>query len=162
MGLSKNYIIIICNLNFFRLYMKINQIRTSFLNFFQKKQHILIPSSSLIPENDDSLLFTNSGMVQFKDIFLGKKISKHTRVVSCQKCIRAGGKHNDLDNIGNNGRHHTFFEMLGNFSFGNYFKKQAIEYAWEFLTKELKLSPNLLYITTYKDDIESKDIWINN
>lgn len=142
--------------------MNTNNIRTSFLNFFKNKKHIEYPSSSLVPENDKSLLFTNAGMVQFKDILLGKKSSKHSRIVSCQKCMRAGGKHNDLENIGKNSRHHTFFEMLGNFSFGDYFKKESINYAWEFLTNNLKLNPDKLYITVYNKDIESKNIWLKN
>ena len=142
--------------------MNINEIRKSFLKYFRGKNHILVPSSSIIPKDDNSILFTNSGMVQFKDIFTGKKVSKYSKVVSCQMCLRAGGKHNDLENIGHNGRHHTLFEMLGNFSFGDYFKEKAIEYAWEYLTKELYISPDRLRITTYEKDIESKNIWLNH
>merc|ERR1712224_742821 len=110
----------------------------------------------------DTLLFTNAGMVQFKDIFLGKKNINHNRVVTCQKCIRAGGKHNDLENVGNNSRHHTFFEMLGNFSFGDYFKKDAIEFAWNFLTKEIGLPKEKLLVTVYSEDDEAFDIWENH
>jgi len=137
-------------------------IRQKFTSYFEKNDHKLIQSSSLIPASDKTLLFTNSGMVQFKDIFLGIKNSKFNRVVTCQKCVRAGGKHNDLDNIGYTNRHHSFFEMLGNFSFGDYFKEEAIFFAWEFLTKELGLDENKLYISVHKDDHEAAKIWLND
>ena len=137
-------------------------IRQKFTSYFERNDHKLIQSSSLIPASDKTLLFTNSGMVQFKDIFLGIKNSKFNRVVTCQKCVRAGGKHNDLDNIGYTNRHHSFFEMLGNFSFGDYFKEEAIFFAWEFLTKELGLDKNKLYISVHKDDHEAAKIWLND
>lgn len=135
------------------------QLREQFIDFFVKQHHSHLPSSSLIPHNDPSLLFVNSGMVQFKDIFTGVDQSAHSRVVTVQKCLRAGGKHNDLDNVGYTSRHHTFFEMLGNFSFQDYFKADAIEFAWDFLTKELSLSKDKLYITVYHTDNEAWDIW---
>ena len=135
-------------------------IRKIFLDYFVKNNHSLVESSSLIPAEDKTLLFTNSGMVQFKDAFLGIKKPSSSRIVSCQKCVRAGGKHNDLENIGYTNRHHSFFEMLGNFSFGDYFKEEAINLAWNFLTKELQLDVNKLYISVHKDDIESSDIWL--
>ena len=137
-------------------------IRDKFTNYFQKHNHQLIESSSLIPAKDKTLLFTNSGMVQFKDIFLGIKKNKYNKVVTCQKCVRAGGKHNDLDNIGYTNRHHSFFEMLGNFSFGDYFKEEAIYYAWDFLTNELGLDKNKLYVSVHKDDNEAAKIWLNS
>ncbi len=136
-------------------------IRSLFLDYFQKKQHAIIESSSLIPPEDKTLLFTNSGMVQFKDIFLGTKKVKNKRIVSCQKCVRAGGKHNDLENIGYTNRHHSFFEMLGNFSFGDYFKEEAIYFAWDFLTTELGLDKKRLYVSVHKDDDETAKIWLN-
>ena len=136
-------------------------IRDNYLNYFKKNNHEIVESSSLIPASDKTLLFTNSGMVQFKDIFLGIKQSKSNRIVTCQKCVRAGGKHNDLDNIGYTNRHHSFFEMLGNFSFGDYFKEEAILYAWEFLTKELNLDKNKLYVSVHKNDSDAKEIWLN-
>ena len=119
--------------------MKTSEIRQSFLDFFNSKDHEVVPSSSLVPNNDETLLFTNAGMVQFKDVFLGTEKRNFSRAVTSQRCIRAGGKHNDLENVGYTLRHHTFFEMLGNFSFGDYFKEDAIKYAWEFLTEVLKL-----------------------
>ncbi|MDB4090027.1 alanine--tRNA ligase [Gammaproteobacteria bacterium] len=134
-------------------------IRDLYVNYFIKNSHELIESSSLVPASDKTLLFTNAGMVQFKDIFLGIQKPKHTRVVSCQKCVRAGGKHNDLENIGYTNRHHSFFEMLGNFSFGDYFKEEAIFFAWDFLTKELGLDKNRLYVSVHKDDKEAAKIW---
>ena len=137
------------------------EIRAQFFNFFQKKGHALVESSNLIPRNDPTLLFTNAGMNQFKDVFLGMEKRDYLRAVSSQKCVRAGGKHNDLENVGRTARHHTFFEMLGNFSFGDYFKKEAIGFAWEFLTKELGLSKDRLYVTVYTDDDEAADIWHN-
>ena len=120
--------------------MKTNDIRNKFLDYFKNNNHKVCSSSSLIPSNDETLLFTNAGMVQFKDVFLGTEKSKFDRATSSQRCIRAGGKHNDLENVGYTLRHHTFLEMLGNFSFGDYFKEDAIKYAWDFLTNELKLS----------------------
>ena len=119
--------------------MKTAEIRKAFLDFFESKKHQQVDSSSLIPVNDETLLFTNAGMVQFKDLFLGSEKKDYVRATSSQRCIRAGGKHNDLENVGYTLRHHTFFEMLGNFSFGDYFKEEAIEFAWEFLTGELDL-----------------------
>ncbi|MEZ5506164.1 MAG: alanine--tRNA ligase-related protein, partial [Gammaproteobacteria bacterium] len=114
--------------------MKTSAIRQAFLDFFKSKGHAVVASSSLIPGNDPTLLFTNAGMVQFKDVFLGRDLRPYTRAVTSQRCVRAGGKHNDLENVGYTARHHTFFEMLGNFSFGDYFKRDAILFAWEFLT----------------------------
>lgn len=139
--------------------MKAAEIRSLFLNYFKKNGHTLVESSSLIPQNDPSLLFTNAGMVQFKDVFLGKESRSYKRATSSQKCVRAGGKHNDLENVGFTARHHTFFEMLGNFSFGDYFKKEAIHFAWEFVTQELKLPQNKLYVTVYEKDDEAAEIW---
>ncbi len=136
-------------------------VKKIFIEYFKDKNHQEYPSSSLIPNNDKSLLFANSGMVQFKDIFLGNVTPKHTRIVTCQKCMRAGGKHNDLDNIGFTTRHHSFFEMLGNFSFGDYFKDEAIEFAWDFLTNYLKLDKERLYVSVHTSDDESKKIWID-
>jgi alanyl-tRNA synthetase len=139
--------------------MTLNEIRTAFLSFFAKKDHKILPSSHLVPHNDPSLLFTNSGMVQFKNYFLGLEESPYKRVTTSQKCVRAGGKHNDLEMVGYTARHHTFFEMLGNFSFGDYFKEEAISFAWEFLTKELKIDKNRLYITVYHTDEEAIKLW---
>jgi alanyl-tRNA synthetase len=139
--------------------LKTNQIRESFLNYFAKNNHEIIASSPLIPHNDPSLMFTNAGMNQFKNFFIGVETPKFTRVATSQKCVRAGGKHNDLDNVGFTARHHTFFEMLGNFSFGDYFKEQAIFYAWEFLTKELAINKDKLLVTIYHDDLEAKKFW---
>ncbi len=136
-----------------------NEIRESFLKFFELKGHTRVASSSLIPKDDPTLLFTNSGMVQFKNLFLGKEDRGFSRAVTVQKSVRAGGKHNDLENVGVTARHHTFFEMLGNFSFGDYFKEEAIAWAWEYLTEVLKLSPDKLWVTIYKDDEEAFNIW---
>ena len=136
-----------------------NDIRKSFISFFKKNSHIEIPSSSLIPDDDPSLLFTNSGMVQFKNFFTGKIKPNDKNIVTIQKCIRAGGKHNDLENVGYTPRHHTFFEMLGNFSFGGYFKEKAISMAWEYLTKELGIEKNRLIITIFNEDDESENLW---
>ena len=136
-----------------------NLIRKQFLDYFKKNNHEILDSSSLIPSNDPTLLFTNAGMVQFKNILTGLEESKLKKVATSQKCIRAGGKHNDLDNVGHTFRHHTFFEMLGNFSFGDYFKEKAIYYAWELLTKEFDVNKKKLLITVYSDDDESKKIW---
>jgi alanyl-tRNA synthetase len=134
-------------------------IRKRFLDYFARHGHTVVASSSLVPHNDPTLLFTNAGMNQFKDCFLGNEKRDYVRAASSQKCVRAGGKHNDLENVGRTARHHTFFEMLGNFSFGDYFKKEAIAYAWEFLTKDLGLDTDRLYVTVYTDDDEAAEIW---
>ncbi len=139
--------------------MKGRELRQKFLKYFESKGHRIVKSSSLIPANDPTLLFTNAGMNQFKDVFLGKEKRDYKRAASCQKCVRAGGKHNDLENVGKTARHHTFFEMLGNFSFGDYFKKEAIEYAWEFITEVLNIDKSRLYVSVYKDDDEAFEIW---
>lgn len=141
--------------------MQLNEVRQNFIDFFMSKNHTHVSSSSLIPHNDPTLLFTNAGMNQFKDTFLGLEKRDYVRAVTSQKCVRAGGKHNDLDNVGYTARHHTFFEMLGNFSFGDYFKSNAIAYAWEFLTSEdwLALPKDRLYVTIYQTDDEAFDIW---
>jgi alanyl-tRNA synthetase len=139
--------------------MKAAEIRSRFLKFFEKNGHSIVESSPLVPQNDPTLLFTNAGMVQFKDVFLGKDQRPYSRATTSQKCVRAGGKHNDLENVGYTARHHTFFEMLGNFSFGDYFKKEAIHFAWEFITKELKLPKDRLYVTVYEKDDEAAEIW---
>jgi alanyl-tRNA synthetase len=136
------------------------QLRASFLDFFRHRGHEVVASSSLVPGNDPTLLFTNAGMVQFKDVFLGLEKRPYLRAASSQRCVRAGGKHNDLENVGFTARHHTFFEMLGNFSFGDYFKEDAINYAWEFLTGVLKLPPEKLWVTVYAEDTEAADIWL--
>ena len=136
-----------------------SEIRGAFLEFFRQRGHAIVPSSSLVPHGDPTLLFTNAGMVQFKDLFLGVEKRSYTRAATAQKCVRAGGKHNDLDNVGFTARHHTFFEMLGNFSFGDYFKEEAITFAWEFLTKVLELPPERLWITVYKEDDQAVDLW---
>ena len=139
------------------------EIRSKFIDYFTSKGHTYVDSSPIIPPNDDkTLLFTNAGMVQFKDVFLGIKDSKYKSAVTSQKCIRAGGKHNDLDNVGFTNRHHTFFEMLGNFSFGDYFKRDAISYAWGFLTNELSIPKEKLWVTVHDTDSEAKDIWLND
>lgn len=135
------------------------EIRSAFLNFFAGRGHEIVPSGSLIPHNDDTLLFTNAGMVPFKDVFLGTDKRAYTRATSSQRCVRAGGKHNDLENVGYTARHHTFFEMLGNFSFGDYFKREAIQYSWQFLTEELKLPAEKLWVTVFETDDEAYDIW---
>lgn len=140
--------------------MNTNELRAKFLAYFENLGHQIVPSSSLVPTDDPTLLFTNAGMVQFKDYFLGKIKPPYTAAVSSQRCVRAGGKHNDLENVGYTARHHTFFEMLGNFSFGAYFKKQAIEYAWNFLTKVLNIPAERLWITVFEEDDEAADIWL--
>jgi len=134
-------------------------LRKLFIDYFSQQGHKVVPSSSLVPKNDPSLLFTNAGMVQFKGVFLGEDARDYKRAVTSQKCVRAGGKHNDLENVGHTARHHTFFEMLGNFSFGDYFKKEAIEYAWEFLTRKVNLPADRLWVTVYKDDDEAFELW---
>ena len=136
----------------------VNQIREKYLKFFESKGCKILPSSSLVPD-DPTLLFTNAGMVQFKNFYKGIEKPKYTRATTSQKCVRAGGKHNDLEAVGNDARHHTFFEMLGNFSFGDYFKKEAITWAWEFLTQVLYLPPEKLAVTVYSEDTEAYDIW---
>jgi alanyl-tRNA synthetase len=140
--------------------MKTKEIRTLFLEYFESKDHQRVESSSLVPANDPTLLFTNAGMVQFKDLFLGLEKRNYLTAVSSQRCVRAGGKHNDLENVGYTTRHHTFFEMLGNFSFGDYFKEEAISYAWEFITEILKIDPKKLWITVYEEDEEAARIWL--
>ncbi|TMH83032.1 MAG: alanine--tRNA ligase [Betaproteobacteria bacterium] len=139
--------------------MKSSEIRSTFLDYFRSKGHVVVPSSSLVPANDPTLLFVNSGMVQFKDVFLGKEKRPYVRAVSSQRALRAGGKHNDLENVGYTARHHTFFEMLGNFSFGDYFKPDALRYAWELLTEVFKLPPERLWATVYHTDDEAYDLW---
>ena len=141
--------------------MNSSEVRKTFLDFFKEKNHELVKSSPLIPQNDSTLLFTNAGMIQFKDVFLGAEKTSFKRATSSQKCIRAGGKHNDLENVGYTLRHHTFFEMLGNFSFGDYFKEDAIKFAWELLTERYELPQEKLWITVHIDDDESEDIWLN-
>ncbi|MEI6207797.1 MAG: alanine--tRNA ligase [Desulfuromonadales bacterium] len=136
-----------------------NEIRARFLKYFSDRGHTVVASSGIIPRNDPTLMFANAGMNQFKDCFLGMEDRGYYRAASSQKCVRAGGKHNDLENVGRTARHHTFFEMLGNFSFGDYFKKEAIAYAWEFLTEELRLDKNRLYVSVYTEDDEAADIW---
>ena len=140
--------------------MKSADIRQLFFDFFEAEGHEIVPSASLVPGNDQTLLFTNAGMVPFKDVFLGVESRAVSRAASAQRCVRAGGKHNDLDNVGYTARHHTFFEMLGNFSFGDYFKREAIGYAWKFLTEVLKLPTERLWVTVYQDDDEAADIWL--
>ena len=135
------------------------ELRQKFLDFFASKGHEIVPTSSLVPGNDPTLLFTNAGMVQFKDVFLGLDPRPYSRATTSQRCVRAGGKHNDLENVGYTARHHTFFEMLGNFSFGDYFKEDAIKYAWEFLTEVLKLPKAKLWVTVYAEDDEAYNIW---
>ena len=139
--------------------MNSNQIRSTFLNYFKKNGHEVIHSSSLVPDNDPTLMFANSGMVQFKNIFTGKETRNYSRATTAQKCVRAGGKHNDLENVGYTTRHHTFFEMLGNFSFGDYFKELAIELAWNLITKEYSINKDRLLVTVYSDDQEAFDLW---
>ncbi|MFT5320544.1 MAG: alanyl-tRNA synthetase [Pseudohongiellaceae bacterium] len=140
--------------------MKSAEIRQAFLEYFKEQGHDVVPSSSLVPGNDPTLLFTNAGMVQFKDVFLGQEKRANNRATSSQRCVRAGGKHNDLENVGYTARHHTFFEMLGNFSFGEYFKREAIQFAWNFLTKELGLPEEKLWVTVFEDDDEAAELWL--
>ncbi|HEV8018411.1 MAG TPA: alanine--tRNA ligase [Steroidobacteraceae bacterium] len=142
--------------------MSAADVRGTFLEFFRSQSHMVVPSSSLVPANDPTLLFTNSGMVQFKDVFLGKEQRDYLRAASAQRCVRAGGKHNDLENVGYTARHHTFFEMLGNFSFGDYFKREAIHLAWDFLIYTLGLDPARLWCTVYKDDHEAAEVWLKD
>ncbi len=139
--------------------MKTSEIRARFLNYFATHDHEVVASSSLVPHGDPTLMFTNAGMVQFKHVFLGNEHRPYSTAASSQKCVRAGGKHNDLENVGHTARHHTFFEMLGNFSFGDYFKEKAIEYAWDFLTRDLKLDADRLFVTVFEEDDEAFDIW---
>jgi alanyl-tRNA synthetase len=140
--------------------MTTSEIRASFLEFFRKNGHSVQPSSSLVPANDPTLLFTNAGMVQFKDLFLGKEVRNYVRAATSQRCVRAGGKHNDLENVGYTARHHTFFEMLGNFSFGDYFKREAIHFAWNFITGTLEIPKDRLWVTVYTEDDEAERIWV--
>ena len=141
--------------------MKAAEIRSTFLKYFESKGHTVVASSPVIPGDDPTLLFTNAGMNQFKEVFLGFDKRPYSRATTSQKCIRAGGKHNDLDNVGYTARHHTFFEMLGNFSFGDYFKREAIGFAWELLTQHFKLPADKLWVTVYAEDDEAYDIWLN-
>lgn len=141
--------------------MTSNELRQAFLEFFRDNDHEIVASSPLVPGDDPTLLFTNAGMVQFKDVFLGEDKRSYDRATSSQRCVRAGGKHNDLENVGYTARHHTFFEMLGNFSFGDYFKREAIQYGWDFLTGTLGLAPEKLWVTVFEDDDEAADIWLN-
>ena len=140
--------------------MTTSEIRASFLEFFRKNGHRVLPSSSLVPANDPTLLFTNAGMVQFKDSFLGKDVRDYSRAATAQRCVRAGGKHNDLENVGYTARHHTFFEMMGNFSFGDYFKREAIHFAWNFITGTLEIPKDRLWVTVYTEDDEAERIWV--
>src|ERR1035437_5192737 len=136
-----------------------HETRQRFLDFFSERGHTEVRSSSLVPANDPTLLFTNAGMNQFKDVFLGQEKRAYSRAASSQKCVRAGGKHNDLENVGYTRRHHTFFEMLGNFSFGDYFKAEAIEFAWDLITKDYGLPKDNLYVTVFREDDEAEDLW---
>ncbi|MBV9239768.1 MAG: alanine--tRNA ligase, partial [Xanthobacteraceae bacterium] len=137
----------------------VNDIRSAFLNYFADNDHAVVPSSPLVPRNDPTLMFTNAGMVQFKNVFTGLERRPYQRATTAQKCVRAGGKHNDLDNVGYTARHHTFFEMLGNFSFGDYFKERAIELAWNLITKEFEIPVQRLLVTVYIDDDEAFGLW---
>ena len=142
--------------------MTSNELRQAFLDFFRVRGHEIVASSPLVPGNDPTLLFTNAGMVQFKDVFLGEEKRSYDKAATSQRCVRAGGKHNDLENVGYTTRHHTFFEMLGNFSFGDYFKKEAIKLAWEFLTEDLGLPEEKLWVTVFEDDDEAAEIWLKD
>src|SRR3954464_9302430 len=137
----------------------VNEIRSTFLNYFAANGHEIVASSPLVPRNDPTLMFTNAGMVQFKNVFTGVEKRPYQRATTSQKCVRAGGKHNDLDNVGFTARHHTFFEMLGNFSFGDYFKERAIELAWTLLTREFGLPKDRLMVTVYEDDDDAAALW---
>src|ERR1700734_38801 len=137
----------------------LTEIRARFLDFFRAHGHEVVSSSPLVPRNDPTLLFTNAGMVQFKNVFTGQEKRNYSRATTAQKCVRAGGKHNDLENVGYTARHLTFFEVLGNFSFGDYFKRDAIRFAWDFLTGVLQLPPERLWVTVYQTDDEAADIW---
>jgi alanyl-tRNA synthetase len=139
--------------------MTSSEIRGSFLEFFRKNGHAVLPTSSLVPGNDPTLLFTNAGMVQFKDLFLGKEVRDYSRAATAQRCVRAGGKHNDLENVGYTARHHTFFEMMGNFSFGDYFKREAIHFAWNFISGTLGIPKDRLWVTVFTEDDEAERIW---
>ena len=136
-----------------------NDIRATFLDYFARTGHQVVESSPLVPRNDPTLMFANSGMVQFKNVFTGAERRPYSTATTAQKCVRAGGKHNDLDNVGYTARHHTFFEMLGNFSFGNYFKEQAIEHAWTLLTRDFSLPKDKLLVTVYSEDEDAADYW---
>src|SRR6202051_2235459 len=136
-----------------------NEIREKFLQYFERHGHTRVRSSPLVPANDPTLLFTNAGMNQFKDVFLGVEKRDYLRATTVQKCVRAGGKHNDLDNVGYTRRHHTFFEMLGNFSFGDYFKKDAIDFAWDLITRDYGLPKDKLYVTVFREDDDAEDLW---
>jgi len=138
------------------------ELRQAFLDYFRSQDHEIVPGSPLVPANDPTLLFTNAGMVQFKDVFLGLDKRPYTRAATVQRCVRAGGKHNDLENVGYTARHHTLFEMLGNFSFGDYFKAEAIRYSWEFLTQKLGIPEDRLWVTVYEDDEEAERIWLKD
>src|ERR1039458_8361157 len=140
-------------------FMSAADVRRTFLEYFREQGHTIVPSSSLVPGSDPTLLFTNAGMVQFKDVFLGKETRDYVRATTSQRCVRAGGKHNDLENVGYTGRHHTFFEMLGNFSFGDYFKREAIHFAWNFITGTLGIPKDRLWVTVYQEDDEAERIW---
>src|SRR5687767_5747182 len=137
-----------------------NDIRRGFLDYFEQNGHARVQSAPLVPHNDPTLMFVNAGMVPFKNVFTGLESRPYVTAASSQKCVRAGGKHNDLDNVGYTARHHTFFEMLGNFSFGDYFKAEAIEFAWEFVTGTLKIDPKKLWVTVYRDDDQAADLWL--
>src|ERR1700720_345863 len=137
----------------------VNEIRSRFLDYFAENGHEVVPSSPLVPRNDPTLMFTNAGMVQFKNVFTGLEKRPYSRAVTAQKCVRAGGKHNDLDNVGYTARHHTFFEMLGNFSFGDYFKDVAIQYAWELLTKDFGIDKSRLLVTVFNEDDAAAALW---
>ena len=136
-----------------------SELRSHFLDYFKRHDHTVVPSAPLVPQNDPTLMFTAAGMVPFKNVFTGLETRPYTRAASSQKCVRAGGKHNDLENVGHTARHHTFFEMLGNFSFGDYFKEHAIDLAWNFFTKELHLEKERLWITVYSEDHEAAELW---
>ncbi|MBW2646022.1 MAG: alanine--tRNA ligase, partial [Deltaproteobacteria bacterium] len=142
--------------------MTSNELREKFLTFFKEKDHRIVKSSPLLPHDDPTLLFTNAGMVQFKRTFLGEEKRDYVRAATSQKCVRAGGKHNDLENVGRTGRHHTFFEMLGNFSFGDYFKEKAIEFAWDLLINGYGLPVEKLWVSVFKEDDEAYQLWHKN